>query len=118
VVDDIVMSPTYAADAALLLRHLIASGHTGIVHATNAGACSWFEFARGIFTLLGWEADLRPYRSADLRGAARRPRNSALVSPRVHALGFDQPAWQDALHRYLIARGYLTEEGRGGAPAH
>ncbi|MDQ7841263.1 MAG: dTDP-4-dehydrorhamnose reductase [bacterium] len=111
VVDDIVMSPTYTADAAAALRGLIAGGHTGIAHASNAGACSWFEFARAIFALLGWEVDLQPQRSADQPAAARRPRYSALESSRLLALGLVQAPWEDALRRYLEAKGYLSARG-------
>jgi dTDP-4-dehydrorhamnose reductase len=111
VVDDIVMSPTYTADAAAALRALIAGGHVGIAHASNAGACTWFEFARAIFDLLGWEVDLQPQRSADLPSAARRPRNSALASSQSDARGLARPAWEDALRRYLEAKGYLRDRG-------
>ena len=103
VVDDIVMSPTYAADAALRIRQLIAGGTTGLVHAANAGACSWFEFARTILELVGVEADLRPQRSAELQTSAQRPRNSALEA------GHLQPSWVDALRRYLVAKGHIAE---------
>lgn len=117
VVDDVVMSPTSTADAAALVRALIAGGHTGVVHAANAGACSWFEFARAIFDLLGWEVDLQPQRSADLPSAARRPRNSALASSRLPVLGLHRLPWRDALRRYLIAKGHVAEGGRTGVSA-
>ena len=107
VVDDMVMSPTYAADAALVIRGLVAGGATGIVHAANAGACSWLEFARAIFETLGWEVDLQPQRSADLTVAARRPHHSFLASNRLATLGLDPPPWEDALCRYLSANGHL-----------
>ena len=117
VVDDIVMSPTYAADAAVAIRELIAGGASGIVHATNAGACSWFEFARAIFEHLGWAVDLRPQRSVNRTAAARRPRNSALASSLLGTLGLEPPPWADALRRYLVAKAYLLARGND-APAH
>jgi len=112
VVDDIVMSPTYAADAAPRIRELIAGGTTGVVHVANAGACSWFEFARAILELVGVEADLRPQRSVDLPGTAQRPRNSALEAGRLRALGHLQPFWMEALRRYLVAKGHIAEAAK------
>lgn len=107
VVDDLVMSPTYAADAAAVVAALIRGGHLGVIHAANAGACTWFEFAAAIFRELGWDVPLERGRSSDAAPATRRPRNAALASPRLAALGLAPPAWQDALRRYLVARGHL-----------
>jgi dTDP-4-dehydrorhamnose reductase len=58
--------------------------------------------------MVGLKADLRPQRSADLAGAAPRPRNSALEPGRLAALGQAPPPWQDGLRRYLVAKGHLT----------
>lgn len=118
VVDDIVMSPTYTTDAAALVRALITGGHTGVVHAANDGACSWYAFARAIFGLLGWEVDLQPQRSADLPQAAPRPTHSALASLRMPSLGVAPAPWRDALHRYLVAKGHTSMGGESGAAAH
>lgn len=108
VVDDLVMSPTYAADAAAIIRGLIVGAHTGTIHATNAGTCSWFEFARAIFALLGWDVPLEPQHAASMGQGARRPRRSALASERLGALGLAPAPWPDALRRYLIAKGHLA----------
>jgi dTDP-4-dehydrorhamnose reductase len=107
VVDDLVMSPTYAADAAAVVAALIRGGCGGVVHAANAGACSWFEFAAAIFRELGWAVPLERQPAAQASPGVRRPRNSALASPRLAALGLAPPPWQDALRRYLVARGHL-----------
>ena len=46
VVDDQVLTPTYTADLAEAIAGLLAVNPPGrIYHLTNAGACSWFEFA-------------------------------------------------------------------------
>ncbi len=113
VVDDMVMSPTYAADAAAIARGLVAGGHTGVIHATNGGACTWFEFARTIFELLDWDVRLEPQRTADLRQPALRPRNSSLTTERLAALRLAPLPWKDALRRYLVAKGHLVQERTG-----
>src|ERR1022692_450453 len=45
VVNDQRGSPTYAVDLARAIIQLCRKGATGIVHATNSGNCTWFEFA-------------------------------------------------------------------------
>jgi dTDP-4-dehydrorhamnose reductase len=109
VVNDLIMSPTYAADAATRIRALIDGGHTGIVHAANAGGCTWLEFAQAIFGELGWDVRIEAQRTSDLAQAARRPRNSSLAPARLQALGLTPARWEDALRRYLVARGHLPQ---------
>jgi dTDP-4-dehydrorhamnose reductase len=48
VVHDVRMSPTYTRDAAEALVNLFGAGAEGIVHVTNDGACTWYEFARAV----------------------------------------------------------------------
>ncbi len=108
VVDDIVMAPTSARDAAALMIGLTrAQAPYGIYHLANAGQCSWFEFADTIFTLCG--ARTRPERvpAATMAGKAPRPPYSVLASERLGALGLMAHPWQDALRGYLSAKGYL-----------
>jgi dTDP-4-dehydrorhamnose reductase len=107
VIDDVVMSPTATADAAETIRRLIVSGETGIVHVTNEGACSWYEFARAIFSALNVETDLQPTTSTEWPSPARRPSMSALDSARLAALGIHLPSWHEGLRRYLVAKGHL-----------
>ncbi|HYK53545.1 MAG TPA: NAD(P)-dependent oxidoreductase, partial [Candidatus Eremiobacteraceae bacterium] len=57
VVDDIVMAPTYAADAAALMISLLASrAPFGMYHLANKGECSWRAFADAILAESGSEA--------------------------------------------------------------
>src|SRR5215475_2489557 len=46
VVTDQISSPTYAADLAEGMTHLVAREATGTFHLTNGGSCSWFAFAQ------------------------------------------------------------------------
>ena len=48
VVNDQRGSPTYVIDLARGIVQLCRQNVSGIVHVTNAGDCSWFEFAREI----------------------------------------------------------------------
>ncbi len=105
-VDDVVMSPTYAVDAARAIRLLVeAAAPSGTYHVTNAGTCSWYAFAGEILRLAGVRADLRATTLAELAPKARRPHYSALTSQRLPALGLKPlRPWQEALAAYLTDR--------------
>lgn len=112
-VADIRMSPTYTVDAARVLEGLLASGACGVFHAANEGSCSWYEFARKVLELVGFESPLNPVSSSEYPTEARRPPNSSLVSTRLHvAIGYRPQPWQDALRAYLEEKGHLRRVGR------
>jgi dTDP-4-dehydrorhamnose reductase len=109
VVDDIIMSPTYTLDLAATTWKLLEKDVPGgLYHVANGGTCSWFEFTRKIFSLLGINTPLIPIRAADTGRKARRPAYSALGSERFPDLGIPPPrVWQEALKSYLIEKGHL-----------
>ncbi len=108
VVNDIRMSPTYTYDAAWSLEKLWGAHATGLVHLTNAGSCTWYEFARMALNLLDIRGNLEPVSSGEYPTKARRPRDSSLSSIKLSALipGGMRP-WRDALRAYLIEKPYL-----------
>src|SRR5437870_10854800 len=57
VVNDITMSPCYTMDAARAVEELIRSGTSGLYHASNAGQCTWYEFACAAVRLAGLGAE-------------------------------------------------------------
>src|SRR5439155_18642015 len=57
VVADQVCTPSYTVDVAEATVRLLAAGCRGIYHVTNAGSCSWHEFAAAIFELAGVRAN-------------------------------------------------------------
>ncbi|MDR7536139.1 MAG: dTDP-4-dehydrorhamnose reductase [Armatimonadota bacterium] len=102
VVDDVWMTPTYAPDAAWALVRLLAGGATGIVHVANAGACTWYTFARHALALAGVDAAVEPVPAATYPMRARRPTNSALDTARAAGLlGGPLRTWEDALAEYV-----------------
>ena len=112
-VDDQTMSPTSTADVARILPRMLREGcEPGIYHAVNSGAATWFAFAREIVRRAGVDATVTPCSSADWPTRAARPRYSALDNAKVSAAFGPPPPWQDALDRYLRARGHA-----GGAAA-
>ena len=108
VVDDQRGSPTYAADLAHAIAQLCSRDASGIVHATNRGDCSWFEFAREIVSRAGLTTIIKPTTSDKLVRPAERPKYSVLSSSSLEKYAITMPGWEDALKRYLAARN-LTE---------
>ena len=109
VVDDQTMSPTATADVAgVILRMLTEGCASGLYHVVNAGSATWFEFAREIVRRAGVDAAVTPCATGEYPVRAARPRYSVLDNARVSAAFGAMPPWQEALERYLHAKGHYT----------
>lgn len=106
VVDDQRGTPTYAADLAAGLLELAAADLPGgVLHATNAGETTWFDFARAIFAELGADPErVRPTSTADFPRPAPRPAYSVLSSASWRGAGLTPLRdWRSALAAGLAA---------------
>jgi len=103
VVNDQRGSPTFTVDLAPALVQLCRASARGIVHVTNSGDCTWYEFAKEIVRLSGLPAAVRPVTTAEFPRPARRPAYSVLSPDSLHAYNIHMPGWQDALRRYLAS---------------
>lgn len=102
VVDDQIMTPTFTGDLAGAIRRLIVTGAHGLYHITNAGACSYYAFARAIFEKAGLKVDVQPITTAEYGAPAQRPLYSVLDNSRLHRLGIPPlRPWNEALEAYL-----------------
>ncbi len=102
VVHDQYGSPTWSWRLAHQLARLIEVRAGGIYHATAAGYCTWYEFARAFLECLDLDYPLEPCSSAEFPTPAVRPANSILANRRLQALGLDlMPPWQDDLARFV-----------------
>jgi dTDP-4-dehydrorhamnose reductase len=104
VVNDQRGCPTYAVDLAHAITELCRKNARGIVHATNAGDCTWFDFAEEIVRSAGLATTVRPVSSQQMARPAPRPAYSVLSPAGLNALGIELPSWHDALQRYLKQR--------------
>ena len=104
VVDDQRGCPTYTVDLARAIAGLVSQQASGIIHATNNGNCSWFEFAKTILDLEQQSVAVTPTTSAEFPRPARRPSNSVLSPSSLHTHGIKLPSWRDALAAYLHQR--------------
>ncbi len=106
VVNDQVGSPTYAADLAAAILHIIVSGkgkeNHGIYHYTNAGVTTWYEFAVAIKELTGSSCVVNPITTAEYPTAATRPAYSVMDTTKIkETFGLVIPAWEESLKRCL-----------------
>jgi len=101
VVNDQRGSPTFTRDLASALVELCRADAHGIVHITNSGNCTWYEFATEIVRTSGMSTKVKPVTTAEFPRPARRPAYSVLSPDSLHAYNVHMPDWQDALRRYL-----------------
>jgi dTDP-4-dehydrorhamnose reductase len=106
VVDDQELTPTYTRHVARKVAQLVETTAYGLYHVTNAGSCTWYQFARRIFALAGLPVDLQPQTTAEAGRPAPRPAYSVLAHAGLAKLGLaDMPPWDEALREFLIERG-------------
>lgn len=104
VVDDQWGTPTYAKDLGPASAALIEGNKTGVYHVTNSGSCTWFGFARKIFSLLGIDAICEPIASERLIRKAKRPVNSVLDCSKLRTdTNLLMRHWETALQEYLAS---------------
>ena len=106
VVFDQVGSPTYAADLAEAIVHIIESRQTaksGIYHYTNEGVCSWYDFAVEIARQSGnTECKIEPCHSEEFPTKASRPHYSVLDKSKIkRVFGIAIPHWQNSLSKCI-----------------
>jgi dTDP-4-dehydrorhamnose reductase len=103
VVNDQRGSPTFTPDLASALVQLCRTDARGIVHVTNSGNCTWYDFAEEIIRCSGLSTAVKPVTTAEFPRPARRPAYSVLSPDSLNAYNIHMPDWQDALRRYLAA---------------
>ncbi len=105
VVNDQRGAPTFAPDLATAIIRLMEAKTTGVVHVTNAGDCTWFEFAQVLLDLAHIDCPIEPCSTADFPRPARRPAYSVLDLSRYEAAtGHAMRQLHDAAADYIRAR--------------
>jgi dTDP-4-dehydrorhamnose reductase len=105
VVHDQKGSPTFTRDLSGAIAQLLEKDLRGILHVTNSGSCSWFEFAERILALKpppSARVRIHPISSSELGRPARRPAFSVLDCSRFeNAVGRRMRDWEEGLQEYL-----------------
>ncbi|MEK8131074.1 dTDP-4-dehydrorhamnose reductase [Paenibacillus filicis] len=102
VVHDQVGSPTFTEDLSKFLLELVVTDKYGIYHASNTGACSWYEFAKAIFEEAQVTVRLEPCTTEEFPRPAARPPFSVMdhMSIRTNVLQDLRP-WREGLKEFL-----------------
>jgi dTDP-4-dehydrorhamnose reductase len=106
VVNDQIGSPTYTVDLAAALVKLSDANARGVIHVTNSGTASWYDFARAILEYSGVrDVRIDPMSSTELDRPAPRPLRATLDNTRyVRIVSEPMRCWKDALKDYLNHR--------------
>jgi dTDP-4-dehydrorhamnose reductase len=102
-------TPTYTRDIARLLRPLLETDATGVLHLANRGACSWQEYAQWALDCClrsGMEMKAKSIGALSLAEmknfVARRPVYSVLATEKYEELTGSAPRyWHDAVAEYI-----------------
>lgn len=98
VVNDQIGSPTYAPHLANAINDFLSITEWGTYHITNEGFCSWYEYAKEIFSGIGSKTQVVPVTSSEYSSLAKRPLNSKLDKTKSYEMGMKPlPSWKEAL---------------------
>jgi len=107
VVNDQIGTPTSALDLARVVFQMIQSGLPDtpeLFHVSNAGQCSWADFAREIFNQKGLSVTVNNTSTDAFNAPAPRPKYSVLSTEKLlFAYGIAMRPWKEALKEVLSA---------------
>jgi dTDP-4-dehydrorhamnose reductase len=109
VVFDQTGTPTYAADLAGAIMHIVAgvirnqlAFNPGIYNYSNEGACTWFDFATEIMLETGSDCKVIPVLSSEFRQAAKRPSYSVLDKSKIkETYNIEIPHWRQSFKKCI-----------------
>jgi dTDP-4-dehydrorhamnose reductase len=105
VVDDEFISPTPTIDLARQIVCLSRSDAYGLYHATAENGCSWYEFAREIYSLAEIGVRLEVAAPGEFPAKVPRPHYSVLENRGLKNIGLNLfRSWRDGLQQYLSER--------------
>jgi len=106
IVADQIGTPTYAQDLAEVILELLPNLEAGtrqILHYSNQGVASWYDFAYEIINLQNIDCKLTPIPTTSYPTPAARPYYSILDKTLISSLLQSPiPHWKDSLKRNLI----------------
>lgn len=103
VVDDEILTPTFTEDIAdQIVKILNMDAEYGLYHVTAEGSCSWFEFAREIFSVSKTNIVLNKAAPGEFAIKVNRPKYSVLENKFLNDQNINiMPLWKNGLTRYL-----------------
>ncbi len=111
IISDQVGTPTYAKDLATDIMSIVQSQKfqkvdfsTSIVHYSNEGVCSWYDFAKTIFELANIQCNVNAIETKDYPRPAIRPHYSVLNKAKIkQTYHLAIPYWKESLKQCLTA---------------
>jgi dTDP-4-dehydrorhamnose reductase len=99
-------SPTYSRDLAEALARVVMTDHRGIVHITNSGSCSWYEYALAILDIAKMrDIHVDEITSDRLTRPAPRPLFSVLDCGLYEKItGAKMRPWREVVAEYIRER--------------
>jgi dTDP-4-dehydrorhamnose reductase len=111
VIFDQVGTPTYAKDLARNIMSIVQNQEfhqayftTNILHFSNEGVCSWYDFAKTTFELANIQCHVNAIETKDYPTPAKRPYYSVLNKDKIKKMYYLViPYWKDSLNQCVIA---------------
>jgi dTDP-4-dehydrorhamnose reductase len=109
VVFDQTGTPTYAADLAEAIMHIISGVirnqialNAGIYNYSNEGVCTWYDLATEIIQEAGLSCQVNPILTKDYKTAAQRPAYSVMDKSKIKDnYNLSIPHWRTSLKRCI-----------------
>ena len=104
VVSDQIVNVAYTVDLAIAIVAMMKQNDKfGLYHLVNGGACTWFEVATEINTLLAHpEQFITPIETKDFYTNIKRPQDTSLNAATVqNKFNIEIPTWQSGIFRFL-----------------
>jgi dTDP-4-dehydrorhamnose reductase len=110
---DQVVCPTCTDDLSRAIFRLIEHPalKPDIYHLVSEGECTWYEFTRAIYDIMGISIDLKPVDRHGLTGTMRRPLYSVLLNTKARTMGITLPHWRESLTKYLRSKYGVPSNG-------
>ncbi len=101
IVSNEILTPTYTLNIAKQIVSIIENDLNGIVHCTDNGEVSWYNFAKEVFHILNIKTKLNPINSNTITDVIRPEysvlKNSVLIDQNIDNMLF----WKESLNLYL-----------------
>ncbi len=98
-VDEEMSCFTYTPDLAKATKDLIENKKPyGIYHIANSGYCTWYEAAKELFNIAGFNIKVNPVSAGKFPRPAKRPKYSILLNTKFKPMR----DWREALREYLL----------------
>jgi len=109
VVFDQTGTPTYAADLAEAIMHIISgvirnqiAFNAGVNNYSNEGVCTWYDFATEIIRESNLKCDIIPVLTKDFKLAAQRPAYSVMDKSKIKEnYSISIPHWRSSLQKCI-----------------